>query len=205
MVHSGTIAIDGTDIKTVDKDFLRSRITTVPQDGIELAASVRVNLDPYDDPKLTHRLFDETLEDILSRVGLQDIIKSRGGLDASLKSMALSPGQKQLLCLARAILVREYTRSRIVLVDEATSNVDLETEKRLQSIMAKEFANCTVITVTHRDDGVEFADIVVEMAEGRIIKTLDRRVERANQTIDGEDAEDGGDAMAKPKIDVVRA
>ena len=203
MVHSGTIAIDGTDIKTVDKDFLRSRITTVPQDGIELAASVRVNLDPYDDPKLTHRLFDETLEDILSRVGLQNIIKSRGGLDASLKSMALSPGQKQLLCLARAILVREYTRSRIVLVDEATSNVDLETEKRLQSIMAKEFANCTVITVTHRDDGVEFADIVVEMAEGRIIKTLDRRAERANQ--DGEYAENEGDAVAKPKIDVVRA
>jgi ABC-type transport system involved in cytochrome bd biosynthesis fused ATPase/permease subunit len=161
-----------------------------------------VNLDPYDDPKLTHRLFDDTLEDILARVGLQDIIKARGGLDASLKSMALSPGQKQLLCLARAILVREYTRSRIVLIDEATSNVDLETEKRLQSIMAKEFANCTVITVTHRDDGVEFADIVVEMADGRIIKTVDRRAKKDSQT---KDFEDGGNAVAKPEMHNIEA
>lgn len=177
------------------KGFLRSRITTIPQECIELAASVRVNLDPYDEPGLSHRLTDDTLENILIRVGLLDVVKSRGGLDASLESMALSPGQTQLLCLARAILVREYTRARIVLIDEATSSTDAETDKRLQAIMAKEFANCTVITVTHRQHSLAFADVIVEMADGQIVKTKNHRASKRENSV--EEEEGTGNAPTK--------
>ncbi len=158
MDHSGKILIDGKNIKNIPIDFLRDRITTIPQDGVELDASVRVNLDPYDDPKSTNRLADETLEENLTTVGLWDIVEQRGGLDEPLSKMSFSPGQKQLLCLGRAILCREYKQSRVVLIDEATSSVDVETDKRIQEVLANEFGGATVITITHRHHGVEHSD-----------------------------------------------
>ena len=173
--HTGKILIDGTNIKRVPVDFLRDRITTVPQDGVELDASVRLNLDPYDDPDSSNRLADETLQENLTTVGLWDVVKQRVGLDVPLSKMSFSPGQKQLLCLGRAILCREYKQSRIVLIDEATSSVDVETDKRIQAVIAKEFGAATVISITHRHHGVEHSDTVLEMRDGRVTHSLDRK------------------------------
>ena len=92
----------------------------------------------------------------------------------ALERIMLSPVQKQLLSLARAILARESTKSRIVLIDEATNSIDAIQYKRLQSIIAREFAECTVISVTHHRDGVEFADMVLEMSDGQITRVLNR-------------------------------
>lgn len=173
--HTGKILIDGVNIKKVPIEFLRNRITTIPQDGVELDASVRLNLDPYDDPNSSHRLADETLQENLTTVGLWNMVEQRGGLDAPLSKMSFSPGQKQLLCLGRAILCREYKQSRIVLIDEATSSVDIETDKRIQAVLANEFAGATVISITHRHHGVEHSDTVLEMRGGRVTHSLDRK------------------------------
>jgi ABC-type multidrug transport system fused ATPase/permease subunit len=172
--HTGTISIDGTDVQTVPKSFLRSRIITIPQDGLELSASLRVNLDPAGENNSNRTVADETLKSVLKRVGLLDAVQGRGGLDMALQRLMLSPVQKQLLCLARAILARVSTKSRIVLIDEATNSIDAIQYKQLQSIIAREFTECTVISVTHHRDGVEFADMVLEMSDGKIARVLNR-------------------------------
>lgn len=153
---------------------MRSRIITIPQDGLELSASLRVNLDPKSANDCSRKVPDEALEKVLKRVGLLDAVQGRGGLDMALERIMLSPVQKQLLSLARAILARESTKSRIVLIDEATNSIDAIQYKRLQSIIAREFAECTVISVTHHRDGVEFADMVLEMSDGQITRVLNR-------------------------------
>ncbi|KAK3191252.1 hypothetical protein K4F52_002842 [Lecanicillium sp. MT-2017a] len=181
---SGKILIDGKNIKKIPLDFLRDRITTIPQDGVELDASVRVNLDPYDDPDSTHRLADETLQENLTTVGLWDIVEKRGGLDQPLSKMSFSPGQKQLLCLGRAMLCRQYKQSRIVLIDEATSSVDVETDKRIQAVLATEFAGATVITITHRHHGVEHSDTILEMRDGQVTHSLNRKTKIVTKLVE---------------------
>lgn len=112
----GTVKIGGQDIKAVPHEFLRSRITVLSQDGVELLGSVRVNLDPLDKVDATHRLSDDTLIAVLTKVGLWSEMESKGAnLDTELVSLRFSHGQKQLLCLARAILREEHRTSRIVL------------------------------------------------------------------------------------------
>ena len=171
----GTIKIDGQDVNAVPHDFLRSRITVLSQDGVELLGSVRINLDPFDKVDSTHRLHDDTLIAVLTKVGLWSEIESKGAnLDTELKSLRFSHGQKQLLCLARAILRREYMTSRIVLLDEVTSQVDLETDKRMQAVMEESFSACTVIIVTHRLETVNMAEIALEMDDGKISRVRKR-------------------------------
>lgn len=176
--HTGTVTIDGRDIRTVSQEFLRSRITTISQDGVELEGSLRLNLDPLDDPNSTHRLSDETLIDLLKKVGLWERLKASGNLDTEISKFKLSGGEKQLLGIARAMLRKDYAVSRIVLMDEATSKMDAETDRRIQAVMAKAFQHSTVITVAHRLHAVENSDIILEMQSGKIIKSLDRSERR---------------------------
>lgn len=176
--HSGTITIDGRDVKTVSPVFLRSKITTISQDGVELDGSLRLNLDPFDNPNSTHRLSDETLIDILNKVGLWNRLQASGNLDTEISKFKLSGGEKQLLSIARAMLHKDYAGSKIVLMDEATSKMDAETDRRIQAVMAEAFEHNTVITVAHRLHAVENSDIVFEMQSGRIINSLDRSERR---------------------------
>lgn len=169
--YTGTISIDGRDVRTIPQDYLRNRITTITQDGVELSGSVRINVDPFDDPDSTHRLSDETLEEMLTTVGLWKSIKSRGGLDASFSSIGLSHGEKQLLCLARAILHKQCLSTRIVLADEVSSKVDDETATKIREIMANAFSTCTVITVAHRLETVEDSDLILELDGGNLLRT----------------------------------
>lgn len=188
--HSGSISIDGRDIRTIPHEFLRSRITTIAQDGVELAGSLRLNVDPYDDPDSTHRLSDETLIDLLKDVGLWDRLKAVGNLDTEISRFKLSGGEKQLLGIARAILRKQYNSSRIVLMDEATSKMDAETDRRVQKVMEKAFEHSTVITVAHRLHAVENSDVIIEIQSGKIVKSLDRshrRRQRANRVGTGDE------------------
>lgn len=89
------------------------------------------------------------------------------GLDGALADAALSHGQMQLLGLARGILRRRTTGSRVVLVDEGTSSVDPVTDAAVR-LVADEFAGCTVLMVAHRPDTLAAADVRVELAHGRI-------------------------------------
>ncbi|KJZ71929.1 hypothetical protein HIM_08685 [Hirsutella minnesotensis 3608] len=169
---SGVVRIDGVDLSQISRQQLRSCITTLPQDPVQLAGSIRDNLDPFRTKqrgKRDQETDESAMVQALVRVDLWPHVSSHGGLDADLGSLSLSHGQKQLLCLARAILHNAQTGSRVVLIDEATSNLDEATDKRIQTVLSSAFAGCTQLVVAHRLDTVRDADIIVEMDGGRIV------------------------------------
>lgn len=147
-ISGGSIAIDGIDISRIGLQDLRSRLTIVPQDPMLFQGTVRSNLDPFS------KRTDAELWDALRRTGLahQDDIKSEGRQRIHLDSVVeedglnFSLGQRQLMALARA-LVRD---SRIIICDEATSSVDMETDEKIQITMAAGFRGKTVLCIAHR-------------------------------------------------------
>lgn len=170
--YSGAIVIDGIDISQISRQHLRSRITTLPQDPVTIQGSVRDNANPFEQDSSAHQDAngdDSTIKAALARVGLLELVESRGGLDSDLVKLGLSQGQMQLFCLARAILHNQRTGSRVVLMDEATSNVDEETDRCMQNIMNEVFAGCTVLTVAHRLDTIKDADLIVELDAGKVV------------------------------------
>ncbi|KAJ3496256.1 hypothetical protein NLG97_g2791 [Lecanicillium saksenae] len=168
--YTGNISIDGQDIKLISRELLRSKITTVTEDGIAIAGSVRLNLDPYS--TTDDRFSDDDLISMLTRVHLWDIVRRRGGLDADISRMKFSKGHLQLLNLGRGALHKRRAGTRIVLIDEATSNLDVETEFQMSDFMDGEFAGATVLIVAQRLQCFETADAVLMMREGRVDSIL---------------------------------
>ncbi|XP_069566366.1 multidrug resistance-associated protein 1 [Brachyistius frenatus] len=139
----GHIFIDGVDIAGLGLHELRSRITIIPQDPVVFSGSLRMNLDPFDsysDEDVWRALELSHLKSFVS--GLPDKLShecSEGGEN-------LSVGQRQLLCLARALL----RKTKILVLDEATAAVDMETDNLIQSTIRSQFEDCTVLTIAHR-------------------------------------------------------
>ena len=130
--ESGTIYIDGHDYLSIGLHQLREQMSVIPQSAVLFAASIRDNLDPF------HRYTDEEIVNVLDEVKLKDVIFEYDyGLQAEVKSdgISLSAGQKQMLCLARAIL----RKNKIVMMDEATANVDNETDRLIQETVKTKF------------------------------------------------------------------
>jgi ATP-binding cassette subfamily C (CFTR/MRP) protein 1 len=158
---SGTITIDDVDLSTVPREIIRSRLITIPQDPFIMSGSVRLNSDP------TGLSSDDLIIGTLSQVGLWSILESRGGLDAELGPDMLSQGQQQMFCLARAILRKS---SRILILDEATSSIDAETDLLMQRLIREEFAGRTIITVAHRLDSIMDSDRILVLDGGAIVE-----------------------------------
>lgn len=126
---TGEILVDGIDVSTIAPQELRRRATVIAQDTVELPGSLRENIVPSrevygEDAK---DFSDETLAKTLSQVGLWDYIQEHGGLDTLCSDLKLSRGQKQLLCVARALLQNMQTKSRLVILDEISSDMDYDT------------------------------------------------------------------------------
>ncbi|KAF4440396.1 hypothetical protein F53441_12344 [Fusarium austroafricanum] len=163
-LQAGTIRIDGKDLTTIPRQHIRSKITTIPQDPVNLSGTVRDNLDPEEVIQA-----DEILIEALKKTSLWPIIRNRGGLDADLSELGFSIGQRQLFCLARGLL----SHSKVVLLDEPTSSVDSATDKEVRQIIRQVMHGRTVIEVSHRLDYVTDFDIAVVMKDGQIIETGD--------------------------------
>ncbi|KAI4853346.1 putative ABC transporter [Aureobasidium sp. EXF-8845] len=157
-LRHGSIHVDGVDINNVDPDVVRRNIIAIPQQPFLLPGSIRLNLDPE------NQYSDAELNTALSKVRLLNLINERGGLDANIDQQTLSQGQSQLLCLARALL----RKSRLVVLDEATSSLDSETDELIRAVLRLNFADCTVISIAHREATIIEADMVIVMDAGHV-------------------------------------
>ncbi|KAF3843965.1 hypothetical protein F7725_016013 [Dissostichus mawsoni] len=157
----GKIFVDGVNIADIGLHDLRSRITIIPQDPVLFSGSLRMNLDPFDsytDEEVWRSLELAHLKNFISN--LPDKLNhecSEGGENLSL-------GQRQLVCLARALL----RKTKILVLDEATAAVDLETDMLIQSTIRTQFDDCTVLTVAHRLNTIMDYTRVIVMDRGLI-------------------------------------
>ncbi len=162
-VSEGSIAIDGKDISLLPRQLVRQRLNAIPQNSFFFKGSIRQNIDPWGSAS------DEQIEVALRKVGLWGIITSTPlGIKSELRDVEelLSHGQRQLFCLARATL----KSSKIVVLDEVSSSVDLHTDELMQKVIREDFAACTVVAVAHRLHTILDFDRVVVMQAGRIIE-----------------------------------
>lgn len=179
---NGSILIDGLDLSTISRERVRQKLTTIAQESLLLVGcTVRFNADP------TGQLPDTDIINALTQVGLWgSLLAERGGLDAEIKSTSsLSKGQQQLFGLARAMIKLQRSHCKIVLLDEATSDVDAETDARMQNILRQEpFSSCSILIVTHRIESIIDSDIVIVLDKGQVSETGDPRelVSRKNST-----------------------
>jgi ABC-type multidrug transport system fused ATPase/permease subunit len=197
--RSGSILIDGVDISKIKLHDLRSRLAIIPQDPVLFSGTVRSNLDPFDNHT------DAELRDSLARVHLISEGETSPGTPVSattgdgdrkntniFRSLAssisegglnLSQGQRQLLCLARAIV----SRPKVMVLDEATSAVDMATDVLIQRSIREEFGDSTLIVIAHRLSTIADFDRILVLSDGRVAEFgTPRELWEAEASGDGE-------------------
>ncbi|KAH7024666.1 P-loop containing nucleoside triphosphate hydrolase protein [Microdochium trichocladiopsis] len=159
-VRAGRILVDDEDLDKLSADEVRSSINVISQEPYFVPGSFRWSLDTRNQSS------DEYIVTALRKVPLMDKIELKGGLEAGLVTSEWSTGERQLLSLARALL----SPQRLVLIDEAMSNVDEHTDSAMQRIIDTEFAGRVVIAVTHRYTHIEKFDRVAVLKAGKLVE-----------------------------------
>ena len=158
----GTIYIDNEDITKIGLDILRKNLTIIPQDPCLMEGSLRYNIDPFDLKE------DEEIISILKKIGFEYTETDEQILNRKIEQGGsnLSVGEKQLICIARAIL----RKTKIVVMDEATANIDMKTEEKIQKALQYVLNDSTVITVAHRIKTIIDYDKILVLDNGKIIE-----------------------------------
>ncbi|XP_026734455.1 probable multidrug resistance-associated protein lethal(2)03659 isoform X2 [Trichoplusia ni] len=161
---SGSVRVDGVSASTAGLRAWRSRLCALPQRPALFAAALRDNLDPeglYSDADIYRALDQVELREMVANMpaGLNTKVGDGGG--------NLSAGQRQLVCLARAALAG----CKVLILDEATANVDTDTDKHIQRTIRTRFARSTVLTIAHRLNTVMDYDRVIVMDKGRVAES----------------------------------
>ncbi|KII85509.1 hypothetical protein PLICRDRAFT_145262 [Plicaturopsis crispa FD-325 SS-3] len=166
-LENGKIEIDGHDIRNMGLDVLRSRLALVPQDSILFMGTLRENLDPQGTRTDAELLSALQRAWLLPRDGSTDpAAEAKFSLDSTVgdDGSNYSAGERQLLALCRALV----KNSRIIVLDEATSSVDVETDSKLQKTIQTEFANSTLLCIAHRLNTISYYDRILVMDGGKI-------------------------------------
>jgi ATP-binding cassette subfamily C (CFTR/MRP) protein 1 len=160
---AGHISIDGVDISTMPLRTLRSHLSIIPQSPVLFKGTLRAYMDPFDE------FSDADIWDAFDKVDMKQQV---GDLDGKLlhelseNGENFSVGERQMLCMARALL----TKSRIVVMDEATASIDHATEHKLQQMIARDFRDATVLTIAHRLATVLDSDRIMVLSDGKVVE-----------------------------------
>ncbi|KAF0639068.1 hypothetical protein FPSE5266_00902 [Fusarium pseudograminearum] len=164
-VVNGQITLDGEDISVIPRHLIRQRLSCLTQDPFVFGDSIRANLDPCNASS------DDEIRNALERVGILSVIQAKIDsdrilLDEKMDENFLSHGQRQLFCLARALL----KKSSLLILDEPTSSVDTQTDARMQEVIRTEFSECTIIMIAHRIDTLLDLDKVAVLDRGSLVE-----------------------------------